>query len=195
PATRAAPPPGSTSIARRSSASWARRADPARARRGHHRPRPAPSSRSAIVDRELDEVVVGIADVHAGRRTARARPGSGSGLDGDAGLLQELEDLVDRAAPLETEVGASGDGPPGAEVAGARRRVRPVDVNLLRLVDPDRRHVRAARALLPGDGEAEPLVESKRPLEITRHDDPVVDALDRHRSPPPGPAVRRRAPR
>src|SRR2546427_7383513 len=52
---------------------------------------------------------------------------------------------------------------------------RSVNVDLLRVVDPDRRHVRPPRPRLPGDREAEALVEIQRPPQIARDDDPVVE--------------------
>src|SRR2546428_5813183 len=146
---------------------------------------------SPIVDGELDEVVVGITEVDAGRHAARARAWPGPSLRRHAVPLEQREDLVDGPVPFETEIGAARRWPPRAEVARARRRLRSVDVDLLRVVDPDRRHVRAARPLFPGDREAEPLVEVQRPLEIARDDDPVVDALDAHGLllPPLSPAI------
>src|SRR5438445_8815016 len=103
----------------------------------------------AVVDGELDKVVVGIAEVHAGRHTTGARAWSGSSLRHHAVTLQQSEDLVDGAGPFETEVGATHRRPPRTEVGRARRRVGSVDVDLLRVVDPDRRHVRTARPFLP----------------------------------------------
>src|SRR5438093_8829944 len=140
--------------------------------------------RALAVDGELDQVVVGVAEVHAGRRAARARARSGAGLGLDAVFLQEREDLVDGSAPLETEVGAAHRRAPRAEIARTRGRVGPVDVDLLRVVDADRRHVRPPRSLLPRDREAEPLVEAQGALQIARDDHPVVDAFDSHRRPP-----------
>src|SRR6267143_5478040 len=131
----------------------------------------------SLIDGELDEVVIGITEVHAGRHTARARAWSGSRLRRHAVALQQREDFVDGPGPFEAEVGASCRRPPRTEVARARRRLRSVDVDLLRVVEPDRRHVRTTRPFLPGDREAELLIEIQRALEIARDDDPVVDAL------------------
>src|SRR5947209_272162 len=116
------------------------------------------------VDGELDEVVIGIAEVHAGRHTARACARPGPSLRRHAVALEQSEDLVDRPVPFETEVGAPRRWPPRSQVARARRRLRSVDVDLLRVADPDRRHVRTARPFLPGDREAEPPVEVQRAL-------------------------------
>src|SRR6266849_5360403 len=145
---------------------------------------------SPVVHGELDEIVVGIAEVNAGRRTARARAWSGSSLWRHAVALQQSEDVVDDPIPFETEIGAPHSRLPRSQVARARRRVRPVDVDLLCVVDPDRRHVRTAWPFFPGDRETEPLVEIQRALEIPRDNDPVVDALDSHcRLPPSLPRV------
>src|SRR6058998_1883206 len=72
---------------------------------------------SPVVDGELDEVVVGIAEVNAGRRTARARAWSGSSLWHHAVTLQQSEDVVDGPVPFETEVGAPHRWLPRSEVA------------------------------------------------------------------------------
>src|SRR5205085_10677567 len=95
----------------------------------------------AVVDGELDEVVVGIADVHTRRRAPRARPRPGTGLRDDIVALQEREHLVERALPFEAEIGATDRGPSRAEIVGPPRRIRCVRVDLLRVVDSDRRHV------------------------------------------------------
>src|SRR5439155_1851629 len=128
----------------------------------------APLGVLSVVDGELDEIVVGIAEVDAGRHAARARARSRSGLRRHPVPLQQREDLVNGAVPFETEVCAPGGRLPRAEVAGARRRLRSVDVDLLGVADPDRRHVRTVRPLLPGDREAEALVEVQGALEIAR---------------------------
>jgi len=52
-----------------------------------------------------------------------------------------------------------------------------MDVDLLRGIDPDRRHVRPARPRLPRDREAEALVEIQRALQIARDDDQWSMAL------------------
>src|SRR5437867_13300912 len=61
-----------------------------------------PSRPPILINGELDEVVIGIAEVHAGRHTARARPWSGPGLWHHAVTLQQSEDLVDGPVPFET---------------------------------------------------------------------------------------------
>src|SRR5262245_9385166 len=165
-----------------------RRTMPSKARRGSmaltavagHARRGPRLLRASIVDGELDEIVVWISEIDAGRRAARTHARSRTGLGLDAVPLQERKDLVDRPIPFETEVGGADRRPPCAEVAGPRRCLGAVDVDLLRIVDPNRRHVWPAGPLFPGDGEAEPLVELQRAVEITRHDDPVIDGLDRH---------------
>src|SRR5262249_47225177 len=139
---------------------------------------------SPAVDGELDQVVVGVAEVDAGRGPACARARRGARLEPHTVLLEQGEYLVDAPLPFEAEVGATDRRSARAEVGRVRRRIRPVDVDLLRVVDPDRRHVGTARALLAGDREADPPVEVERALEITRDDDPVIDALDSHRRPP-----------
>src|SRR2546425_1850302 len=150
-----------------------------------------PSRPPILINGELDEVVIGITEVHAGRHTARARAWAGSRLRFHAVALQQGEHIVDGPIPFETEVGAPHRRLSRAEIARPRRRLRSVDVDLLRVVDPDRRHVRAAWPLFPDDREAEPLVEVQRALEIARDDDPVVDALDAHGvlPPPLSPAI------
>src|SRR2546426_2941070 len=150
-----------------------------------------PSRPPILINGELDEVIIGITEVHTGRHTARARAWSGSRLRFHAVALQQGENLVDGPIPFETEVGAPHRRLSRSEIALARRRLRSVDVDLLRVVDPDRRHVRAAWPLFPDDREAEPLVEVQRALEIARDDDPVVDALDAHGvlPPPLSPAI------
>src|SRR5437667_8578815 len=150
-----------------------------------------PSRPPILINGELDEVVIGITEVHTGRHTARARAWAGSRLRFHAVALQQGENLVDGPIPFETEVGAPHRRLSRSEIARPRRRLRSVDVDLLRVVDPDRRHVRAAWPLFPDDREAEPLVEVQRALEIARDDDPVVDALDAHGvlPPPLSPAI------
>src|SRR5215470_18664603 len=100
--------------------------------------------RLVLVDGELDQIVVGIAEVHArGRATgAGARPGAG--LQHDVVAFEQGEHLVHGAVPFDTEVRAARRGAPRAQVANLRRRVRGVDVDLLRVVDADGRHVGAA---------------------------------------------------
>src|SRR5437667_2892681 len=115
----------------------------------------APLGVLSVVDGELDEIVVGIAEVDAGRHAARARARSGSSLRRHPVTLEQREDLVDGPVPLETEVGAPRGRLPRSEVARPCRCLGPVDVDLLRVTDPDRRHVRTAGALLPRDREAE----------------------------------------
>src|SRR2546428_9608913 len=149
-----------------------------------------PSRPPILINGELDEVVIGITEVHAGRHTARARAWAGSRLRFHAVALQQGEHIVDGPIPFETEVGAPHRRLSRSEIARPRRRLRSVDVDLLRVVDPDRRHVRAAWPLFPDDREAEPLVEVQRARERARDDDPGVDALDAHGGlPPPLPAA------
>src|SRR5206468_3902356 len=83
----------------------------------------------------------------------------------DRVALQHRENLVDRPVPFEAEVGAADRRPARAEIAGLGRRVGRADVDLLRGVDADRRHVRPAGPLLPGDREAEPRIEVERALQ------------------------------
>src|SRR3989442_3541552 len=123
-----------------------------------------PSRPPILINGELDEVVIGITEVHAGRHTARARAWAASRLRLHAVALQQGENLVDGPIPFETEVGAPHRRLSRSEIARPRRRLRSVDVDLLRVVDPDRRHVRAAWPFFPGDREAEPLVEVQRAL-------------------------------
>src|SRR5689334_9813898 len=75
------------------------------------------------VDRELHEVVVGVAEVDAGRGPARAHPGGRPGLGSHAGALQVIDDLLHGARPLQAEVGAPDGRAPRAQIA---RRVGPV---------------------------------------------------------------------
>src|SRR5262245_58884905 len=65
------------------------------------------SSAPLIVHGELHEVGVGIPEVHAGGRSARARPLTRSCLGGDAALLEQVQHLLDRPLPFQAEVRAS----------------------------------------------------------------------------------------
>src|SRR5688572_5702056 len=140
--------------------------------------------RLRAVNREFHEVLIGVPEVDAGRGPPGAAAGAGARFDGDPVARQQRQDLLARPLPLEAEVGGTRRRPSRAEIARARRKVGAVDVDLLRLADADRRHptVAAARARLPGDREAEALVEIQRALQVAGDDHPVVNALDAHGS-------------
>src|SRR5438445_741390 len=135
---------------------------------------------SVRIDRELHEIVVGVAEVDAGRHAARARARAGPGLDGHAGAGEQVEHLLHAAVPDEAEVGATHAGPASAKIAGARGPVASMDVDLLRSTDADGRHRRAPLARLLADLEAEPAIERERALDVADDHDPVIDGRDAH---------------
>src|SRR5688500_9838771 len=119
---------------------------------------------------ELEQVVVGIAQVHAlapGRAAGPAADASDrSLLHGHAQLRQSVEQRGDAAVPGEAEVGTArpGLGRPQGDLA---LQARWVHVELL-VATGHRHHRRAALApgLLVLDAETEGLVEAEEALDI-----------------------------
>src|SRR5689334_6642502 len=132
------------------------------------------------VDGELHEVVVGVPEIDAGGRAAGAGPRGRAHLGGHAAPLEQVEDLRDRAVPFEAEVGPADRRPACPEIPGPVRPVARVDVDLLRVADPDGGHVGPPGPALPRDREPEAAVELEGAGHVAHDDDPVVDALDRH---------------
>src|SRR5215469_8511954 len=84
-------------------------------------PRRVPSR--ATVDGEFHQVVVGIAEVDARRRAARARSRARPHLGLDAALCEQVEYFLDAPFPLEAKIGAANGGVPRTMVARLRGRL------------------------------------------------------------------------